>query len=712
MSSAAGVPTRDAPDGDIPVQDVPPARAAGKAQVPSAEPSDLDVRRRRGYAAGALTVGLVAVLAALHSTGAAAPAPLLDPGAVVRWGLPLVTVGVHAAAGLTVGAFACAAVVLRPSKDAAAPWSRAVQIGTLGAIAWTLLQTVRLILGHATMFGEPLSPASTGPLVEFIANTEAGGTMAWSVVLTSLVAVLAVLVTSTTGAAWTGAVAVLALAPLAAGGHASSDGNHVLAVSAMWLHLVGMAIWVGGLVVLLLTGGRRRLRSEVGRYSTIAGWGFAIVFASGLINAVLRLNTPAELITTGWGQLLVVKTVLFAGLGLGGYGHRQYVLRNWEVGASGGYRRGLFWRLAGVETLIMGAIVGVSVALGSSDPPAPQRQASDEYTELTGAPAPPELSPASIITEWRVEPVLLLAAVAGALVYVRWVLRLYQRGDDWPVRRTVCWLLGMVLFAWTTSGGLEVYASVQFSVHMAQHMLLMMFLPILYVVGAPLTLAYRALPARRDGSTGPRELLLALTRSPVARFLGHPVTAALNVVISMGLFYLTPLFEITLDSHVAHLVMVAHFSLAGYLFINILIGIDPGPRRPFYPLRLVLLLPSMVFHTFFGLGLVSGSTLLAAPYYARLQWVGDPLADQQIGGALAWATGELPVLGLAVIIALKWVQADGAREDRERRRAAQATQDEVLYPDERPAAERPRPREFRRRPPPAEPVGRSASERR
>src|SRR5699024_6327646 len=152
--------------------------------------------RRRSYVAGGLAAGLLAVIAALYSTGAAAPSPLLDPGALVRWGLPLTTVGVHAAAGLTVGAFACAAVVLRPSEDAAAGWSRAVQIGTLGAIAWTLLQAVRLVLGHATMLGEPLSPASAGPLIEFIASTEAGSTMAWSVVLTSLVAVMAVLVTS------------------------------------------------------------------------------------------------------------------------------------------------------------------------------------------------------------------------------------------------------------------------------------------------------------------------------------------------------------------------------------------------------------------------------------------------------------------------------------------------------------------------------------
>src|SRR5690625_5820003 len=102
--------------------------------------------------------------------------------------------------------------------------------------------------------------------------------------------------------------------------------------------------------------------------------------------------------------------------------------------------------------------------------------------------------------------------------------------------------------------------------------------------------------------------------------------------------------------------MVVHFSLAGYIFINILIGIDPGPRRPFYPLRLVLLLPSMVFHTFFGLGLVSSTALMATPFYARLQWAPDPLADQQIGGALAWGTGGVPVLALGGTVARECVR--------------------------------------------------------
>src|SRR5690606_7779829 len=132
--------------------------------------------------------------------------------------------------------------------------------------------------------------------------------------------------------------------------------------------------------------------------------------------------------------------------------------------------------------------------------------------------------------------------------------------------------------------------------------------------------------------------------------------ASLHVVLSMVLLYLTPLHGLVLSNHVAHLAMVIHLSVAGYLFANALVGSDPGPRRPPHGARLALLLPSMVFHTFFGLALLSSNTLLAPEHYARLaiRWLDDPLADQRVGGALTWAMGELPVLGLALLIAARW----------------------------------------------------------
>ena len=171
-------------------------------------------------------------------------------------------------------------------------------------------------------------------------------------------------------------------------------------------------------------------------------------------------------------------------------------------------------------------------------------------------------------------------------------------------------------------------------------------------------LALRALPRRTDGSRGPREWLLALLHSRVGRILATPLVAAVHVVASIALLYLTPVYGLVLTSTVAQLLTVLHLSVVGYLFTNAIIGTDPGPRRPHHGVRLVLLLPSICFYAFFGLALLSSTTVRHPGYYERLAlpWLDDPLADQQVGGALVWALGELPALGMALLIALRQCQ--------------------------------------------------------
>ena len=83
-------------------------------------------------------------------------------------------------------------------------------------------------------------------------------------------------------------------------------------------------------------------------------------------------------------------------------------------------------------------------------------------------------------------------------------------------------------------------------------------------------------------------------------------------------FYYSPLFELSLRTHTGHVLMHAHFLLVGYLFANVLIGIDPGPARPPYPMRLLLLFATMAFHAFFGVALVQGNQLLAPEVLAPI----------------------------------------------------------------------------------------------
>ncbi|GIG28742.1 copper resistance protein D [Cellulomonas marina] len=651
----------------------------------------------------ALTVaaGLVAVLVGLVLSGAADAPELVDPGALVRWGLPAVTTLSELAAALTVGALVLAVGVL-PRRPAVGDGSRrgpgsSVVDGTAwpaagvlaagAAGAWTVLALVGLVLRYAQVAGQaPFDPGFGAQLGVYVTQIELGRTTLSVVALAAVVTVLALLVQTPTGAAWTSLVALAALWQQAQTGHSAAAASHELAVSSMFLHLVGAAIWVGALLALAVL--RPRLGDDVApavsRFSVVAGWCLVLVAVSGTVNGALR--TGLDGLTTPWGLLLLAKVGLLAVLGLLGLAHRRRVVGRLAAGPGVGTVRGLLWRLVAVELAVMGAVSGVAVALGSTAPPVPDDAPTDPTPAevLTGAPLPPEPTALRWLTEWRWDLLAATAAVSGAVVYVRWVRRLRARGDRWPVLRTVSFLTGMAVFFWTTSGGPAAYGKVLFSAHMLEHMVLVMVVPVLVALSAPVTLALRALPVRAartpgDASRGPREWILVLVHSRVGSFLAHPVVAAVNFVGSMIAFYYTDAFRWALESHVGHVAMILHFSVAGYLFVNAMVGLDPGPTRLGFPQRLLLLFSTMAFHAFFGVALVSGRSLLVADWFGLMgrPWGASALADQQAGGAITWGIGELPTLALAVGLVFAWAR-DDERVARRRDRTVARTGDTEL----------------------------------
>ncbi|WP_311836159.1 cytochrome c oxidase assembly protein [Cellulomonas fimi] len=641
-----------------------------------------------------LTAAAVAAVAlGMLFSGAAGPVVLRDPGPLVRWGLPVTQTLVELAAALTIGSLVLAVCVLprRAARTAAAAQRSArresvvvdgraypavLTLAGSAAVVWTALSMVQLVLTYARIAGRPIGGPTFGSgLGVFVGEIALGRTLLGITVVAAATSALALVVATPTGAAWATALALVALVLQSQTGHAAGAADHELATASMFLHLGGAAVWIGALAALAVLSRRLGddLGAAVGRYSSLAAWCVVAVALSGAINAVARLG-GVDGLTTRYGLLVVAKVVLLGVLGVIGWSHRRAVVPQLTADDGTRARRasGLFWRLVVVELAVMGALSGLAVALSSTSPPVPLEPATDPTPAeiVTGHPLPPEPTALRWLTEWRWDVVLAGAAVAGIVVYLRWVHRLRARGDSWPVTRTVSWVVGMLVLGWTTSGGPAAYGHVLFSAHMVQHMVLAMVVPIFLVVAAPVTLALRALPGRADDSRGPREWLLTLVNSRLARLLANPVVAAVNFAGSMVLFYYTDLFELSLRYYVGHLGMVAHFTLAGYLFANALIGVDPGPHRPPHPQRLLLLFATMAFHAFFGVALVSGDVLLVADWFGNTgrPWGQSAIGDQQTGGAIAWGIGELPTLALAVIVAFSWARDDERTARRRDRR--------------------------------------------
>jgi putative copper resistance protein D len=651
-----------------------------------------------------VVVALVAVVAAGALTSAFAVGAFTDPGALVRWGLPVAQTLGNLAAALTLGGLVAAAGFVGPGRLQRIALSAAAAASS----AWALLGVVALVAQYAVVSLTRPDDASFGPgLWQYVTEFELGRA---GLIIAALAAVTAMAALAVRGARGALTVAVLPLVALgfqASTGHAAGAAGHSLAVGAMFLHLVGAALWVGGLgAIAAMVVATRRSRPDddgvdlwvaaVPRFSVVAGWCLVAVGFSGVVSAWIRLGSVGDLVATRYGWLVLAKAVLLAGLGTLGLAHRRRVvgaLREGMAregmtrdgttrdGAARGVATRLFARLAAVEVLVMGAVSGVAVGLASSAPPVPDDVVVDTSPafRLTGWPLPPELTGARWVTEWRLDPLFAFACVTGIVVYLTWAHRLARRGDRWPVGRTIAWCSGVVIVAWVTNGGPAIYGEVLFSAHMVGHMILALLVPMLLVLGAPITLLVRAIPARKDGSRGPREWVLGFVHSRWGLFVANPIVAAVVFVGGMIFFYYTPAFDWSLRSHVGHVWMVVHFTLAGYLFANALVGIDPGPQRPSHPLRIVLLFASMAFHAFFGVALMSQTTLLAASWFGNMgrPWGDSAIVDQQLGGSVAWGIGELPTLALAITVAVMWTTSD-EREARRRDRQADRTGDAEL----------------------------------
>jgi cytochrome c oxidase assembly factor CtaG/putative copper export protein len=637
--------------------------------------SDVQVPSRTRWALGA-AVAAVALLVALGVLGVTGelreivPA-VFDPGAAVRYGVPAARVVHDLSAALTVGLLVLAAWFVAPEPGTAAGSISGVRrvlvrYGLAASVAWAASALVGMVLTAADVTGVPLgSPGFSGLVLSFLLQVDLGRALGVSLLVVVVVANLLVMATRVTTVAWAAALSLAALLPLALGGHAAGSRDHMNSVDSLALHLVGVCLWVGGLAALLLVAGRLgpQLPVVVRRYSTLAGACFAVVSLSGVVNAWLRLGSLSRLGTT-YGLLVIGKAVGLVLLGVAGWAHRRFLLARLE-----GDRR-WFLRLASVELLVMGATMGLAVALSRSAPPTTTEE-EDPVAALLGYPAPPPLTLHRYLTEFYPDVLWLSVALVLAGAYVAGVVRLWRRGDRWPVHRTAFWLAGSAVLVFVTSGGPALYGRLSFSSHMIQHMSLMTVVPLLLVFGAPVTLAMRTLVKRTDGSFGPRETLMQLIHSRFTRVLGHPVVAAVLLIASLIIFYYSRLFQLAMFTHTGHVLMTAHFLLTGYLFVWALVGVDPGPSRPPYPLRLMLLLVTLGFHAFFGISLMSSGSLLAPDWWHALGQNDDAalLSDQQTGGSIAWAAGDLPSLFIGLALIVGWFHSDAREAKRSDRQA-------------------------------------------
>lgn len=632
----------------------------------------------------------MALLAMVFSGAFLTGTALLNPGDVVTYGLPVArTVHDLAAAG-TIGFLLAAAFVVpgqtkHPGRLGWAQYQARRWAAWFGGVWFAAALVVLFLTGISISGVQPTDDKFWTVFGTFLFGIELGQSLVVSVVAILIAAVLAALAQKLTTTVVAFAFAVFALLPLSLAGHAAGSFEHANAVNSLALHLIGVTVWCGGLLALLILRGtiRNGYATAVARYSTMAGWAFGAVAFSGVINASLRLASPADLLQP-YGLLIVVKATILILLGIAGAIQRRRVIPRLRADPTD---RRSFARFAVTEIVFMAVAIGVSVGLSRSAPPISQQPLTGDQLQegLLGFPYPPAVDVVRMFTVFHLDWVWLAIACTLAGLYVWAFVRLRRRGDPWPVHRLLAWIAGCVSLAWLTSGGAAVYGMIHFSTHMIQHMGLMMLAPLFFVLGGPVLLALRVLPARHDGSRGVREWLLLFTHSRYLRFLANPVVAGVIFAGSLIVFYYTPAFQGALFSHQWHVAMCIHFLLSGYLFFWVFIGVDPGPRRPPYPILLLVLLATMAFHAFFGVALMESQSVLAIDWWHALGQTDDAalLADQHVGGGVAWGASEIPMVLVALGVAFQWTRSDERAARRQDRQAVRDGDAELRAYNER-----------------------------
>ena len=538
-------------------------------------------------------------------------------------------------------------------------------------LAWLITILIFILIQIAYLLEQPISASFDLTVIRsYLTQTSVGKSY-----LVQLLGVLIVLLIPLKKVLSTYISLIIALIAITAPifqSHGTSSSHHGLAIGALVIHVIALSFWVGGLFGLTQLSKAQKLIA-LPRFSELALWSAITVAITGAATAWTRLDSISSW-QSKYGAITILK--IFLALTLIGFGalHRRWIIKSDFPS---------IFRLISGEIVIMFVTVFVGSWLSTVAPPTREVKSSQALL-ITGIQMPPAPTFSNILLAYDADGLMLGLLIIAVALYIKGVVILRKRGDTWPVGRTIAFALGISMVDFATSGGLGVYSHFAFSNHMMAHMFLGMIAPIGIVLGAPITLALRTLPqARNKDERGVRGSFIALLHSKPALVMTNPVVALAIFDGSLFTLYFTPLFGNLMQGHSGHFFMSTHFLLAGILFFQTIIGVDPAPRKVPHLVKIIIIFAAMSIHAFFSIAIMSATTLIDNGYFVLLErpWATDLLADQKLGGAIGWAMGEIPILLALIATFLQWLREDkkeAGRIDRAADRAAATGEDDDL----------------------------------
>jgi putative membrane protein len=259
----------------------------------------------------------------------------------------------------------------------------------------------------------------------------------------------------------------------------------------------------------------------------------------------------------------------------------------------------------------------------------------------------------SALGTWRF-PCWTAAVVSAATVlYLRGFAQLHrQMPSRYPTQRLWFYLFGTAVLAVALLSPLDAFDDQLLTVHMIQHLLLLLVAPPLLLLGAPWIVIMRAIPPM----VAKRTIGSILKRHPCKHFLGvvtNPVGAFLLFSVAMLGWHLPGLFELALRSNWWHAIEHASFILGGILFWYPVVRPWPAVER-WSPWALVpYLLIADAENSILAAFMVFSGRLLYPSYASVPRMYGfSAIDDQIVAGAIMWVPGSILFLVPAIIIVL------------------------------------------------------------
>ncbi len=280
------------------------------------------------------------------------------------------------------------------------------------------------------------------------------------------------------------------------------------------------------------------------------------------------------------------------------------------------------------------------------------------YQVSSAAPDDLGVSPSS----WTFEPWIIVSLLLAAAIYLRGWRQLHRRlPRRFALWRLIAFQVGLLTLFLALSSPLHELAELLLQLHMIQHLALMMAVPPLLLLGAPILPLLRGLP-RPVLQYGLSHVFGSRALQKVAHFFTHPLFCLFAFTVSNVAWHVPTLYELALRSEFWHHTQHICFLGTGLLFWWPVV--QPWPSRPRWPQWAMIpyLLLADIQNTALSAFLIFSERVLY-PTYATVPrlWGISVLDDQAAAGAIMWVPGSVIFLLPVAVLAIRLLNAPPIR---------------------------------------------------